>query len=100
MEEKMVIISEYFHQQKVFREDLPVKEVHRIRKTQSEWGPGYWNSMRVRDVNGDITVIVNGTTSATLHNDPGRKQGHFGLQLHGGQEMLVMFKVIRVKDAI
>jgi hypothetical protein len=59
---------------------------------------GDWNSMRVRAVNGDITVIVNGTTAATSHNDPGRKQGHFGLQLHGGQEMLVMFKVIRVKE--
>jgi Domain of Unknown Function (DUF1080) len=60
--------------------------------------PGEWNSMRVLAVNGDITVTVNGTTSADLHNDPGSKQGHFGLQLHGGQEMLVMFKVIRIKE--
>jgi hypothetical protein len=59
---------------------------------------GDWNTMRVRAVNGDITVSVNGTTTAKLHNDPGRKQGHFGLQLHGGQEMLVMFKVIRLKE--
>jgi len=59
---------------------------------------GDWNTMLVRAVNGDITVIVNGTTTATLHNDPGRSQGHFGLQLHGGQDMLVMFKVIRVKE--
>lgn len=59
---------------------------------------GDWNTMRVRAVNGDITVTVNGTTTASLHNDPGRKQGHFGLQLHGGQKMLVMFKVVRVKE--
>jgi hypothetical protein len=59
---------------------------------------GDWNTMQVRAVNGDITVTVNGTTTATLHNDPGRKQGYFGLQLHGGQEMLVMFKKISVKE--
>ena len=60
--------------------------------------PGDWNTMRVRAVDGDITVTVNGSTSASLRNDPGRKEGPFGLQLHGGQEMLVMFKVIRVKE--
>jgi hypothetical protein len=59
---------------------------------------GDWNTMRVRAVNGDITVTVNGTTVALLKNDPGRTQGHFGLQLHGGQEMLVMFKVVRIKE--
>ena len=59
---------------------------------------GDWNTMRVRAVDGDIKVIVNGTTTASLKNDSGRKKGHFGLQLHGGQEMLVMFKTIRIKE--
>ena len=59
---------------------------------------GDWNTMSVRAVNGEITVTVNGTTTAKLHDDPGSKKGHFGLQLHGGQQMLVMFKVIRVKE--
>lgn len=59
---------------------------------------GDWNTMRVHAVDGDITVTVNGATTAVLQNDPSRKQGHFGLQLHGGQEMLVMFKVIRIRE--
>ena len=59
---------------------------------------GDWNTMRVRAVDGDVTVTVNGTTTAALKNDPGRKQGYFGLQLHGGQDMLVMFKSVRVRE--
>lgn len=59
---------------------------------------GDWNTMRVRAVDGDITVTVNGTTTSKLQNDPGRKQGRFGLQLHGGQEMLIMFKAVRIKE--
>lgn len=59
---------------------------------------GDWNKMCVRAVDGNIRVTVNGTTTADLKNDPGRKQGHFGLQLHGGQDMLVMFKSVRLKD--
>lgn len=54
--------------------------------------------MRVRAADADITVTVNGTTTALLKNDPGRSKGHFGLQLHGGQEMLIMFKSIRIKE--
>lgn len=60
--------------------------------------PQEWNTMRVRAVEGDITVVVNGTTTTALKNDPGRKAGHFGLQLHGGQDMLVMYRVVRVKE--
>lgn len=68
------------------------EEVKKYNKT------GDWNTMRVRAVDGDITVTVNGTMTASLHNDLGKRQGHFGLQLHGGQEMLVMFKAIRIKE--
>ena len=45
----------------------------------------------------DITVTLNGVTTAELKNDPGRLEGHFGLQLHGGNDMHVEFKDIEIK---
>ncbi|MBX3256123.1 MAG: DUF1080 domain-containing protein [Chitinophagaceae bacterium] len=59
--------------------------------------PGAWNTMKVRAVGKDITVWVNGIPSATLTNDPGRLSGHIALQLHGGMDMEVYFKKVRVK---
>jgi hypothetical protein len=44
----------------------------------------------------DITVQLNGVTTAELKNDPGRLEGYFGLQLHGGNDMHVEFKDIRI----
>ena len=43
-------------------------------------------------VGGDIEVKINGVVSAKVTNDIGRKKGHFGLQLHGGDEMHVEFR--------
>ena len=59
---------------------------------------GGWNTMEVHAVGGDITVLVNGTVTASLKNDPGRKQGLIGLQLHGRMEMDVRFKDIEVAE--
>jgi hypothetical protein len=42
-------------------------------------------------------VQVNGHKTAELFNDPGRKQGHIALQLHGGQDMHVLFKDVQVR---
>jgi hypothetical protein len=41
-------------------------------------------------------VRINGTKTAELVNDPGRTEGHIGLQLHGGDEMHVEFKDIAI----
>lgn len=57
-----------------------------------------WNQMTVTASGGDVTVTVNGVKTAELKNDPGAKKGHFGLQLHGGQKMHVMFKDIELKE--
>jgi len=59
--------------------------------------PGDWNEMIVSAQGKDITVKLNGVTTAELKNDPGRLEGHFGLQLHGGNEMHVEFKDIEIQ---
>jgi hypothetical protein len=60
--------------------------------------PNEWNEMSVTAVGGNVTVTVNGAKTAELKDDPGARQGYFGLQLHGGQKMNVMFKDIAIKE--
>ena len=60
--------------------------------------PNEWNEMVVSAHGGDITVTLNGVKTAALKNDPGKwRKGHFALQLHGGNDMLVMFKDIEIR---
>lgn len=65
---------------------------------QKAFKPGEWNQMVVAAKGGDITVWVNGVKTAELKDDPGRREGHFALQLHGGNDMLVMFKDIEILE--
>ena len=62
--------------------------------------PGEWNAMTVTAKGRNITVQLNGVTTARLTDDPGRLKGHLGLQLHGGNEMHVEFKEIRIKEGL
>jgi hypothetical protein len=55
-----------------------------------------WNEMTVSAHGRRIVVHVNGLKTAELKNDKGRLKGHLALQLHGGQEMHVMFKDIEM----
>ena len=57
-----------------------------------------WNEMTVTAIGGNVTVTVNGVKTAELKNDPGAREGYFGLQLHGGQKMNVLFKDIAIKE--
>jgi len=59
--------------------------------------PGEWNEMTVSAHGRDVLVQLNGKTTAELKDDPGRLKGHFALQLHGGQDMEVMFKDIAIR---
>ncbi len=43
-----------------------------------------------------IVVSVNGKQTAELKDDPGRTKGFIALQLHGGQDMDVLFKDIEI----
>jgi hypothetical protein len=58
--------------------------------------PNEWNEMVVSAHGKDVAVHVNGVKTAELSNDPGRTEGHLALQLHGGNDMLVMFKDIEM----
>jgi hypothetical protein len=58
--------------------------------------PGEWNEMTVKAQGRNVTVYLNGEKTAEVKNDPGRLEGRFALQLHGGQDMEVMFKDIEI----
>ena len=58
--------------------------------------PGEWNTMTVRAEGRSVVVHVNGMKTAEIKNDPGRIEGRIALQLHGGQDMNVMFKEIEI----
>lgn len=60
--------------------------------------PGLWNDMTVTAKGGNIVVFINGYKTAMLVNDPGRREGHLALQLHGGMDMNVMFKDIQITE--
>jgi hypothetical protein len=53
--------------------------------------------MTVEARGGNIVVKVNGKETARLTNDTGRTEGKIALQLHGGQDMYVMFKEVKIK---
>ena len=55
-----------------------------------------WNQMTVSAHGRRIVVHVNGQKTAELKDDPGRVEGHLALQMHGGQDMHVLFKDIEV----
>jgi len=61
--------------------------------------PGQWNQMTVTAEGRHVVVRLNGTQTVELTDDPGRLEGHLALQLHGGQDMEVMFKEIELRVA-
>lgn len=60
--------------------------------------PQEWNEMSVTARGGNVVVYVNGVKTAELKDDPGRREGHLALQLHGGMDMHVMFKDIEIRE--
>jgi hypothetical protein len=60
--------------------------------------PGEWNEMTVRAHDRHIIVHVNGIKTAELTDDPGRLEGKIALQLHGGQDMHVLFKDVQIME--
>jgi len=59
---------------------------------------GAWSRMTVRAQGGDIDVHVNGQLTARLRDDPGRREGHFALQLHGHQDLHVEFRNVELRE--
>ena len=58
-----------------------------------------WNTMMITAEGGDVVVRVNGVRSAELQDDPSPAEGHFIMQMHAGNEMLVMLKDVQVFEA-
>lgn len=71
-----------------------------VRPTAEEvagwYRPDAWNEMTVSAHGGRVVVHVNGTRTAELVDDPGRPEGHLGLQLHGGQAMHIRFDTVEL----
>ena len=55
-----------------------------------------WNEMEIAAYGGDVTVKVNGRLAAEVKDDPSRPGGQLAMQMHAGNEMLVMFKDIEI----
>lgn len=60
--------------------------------------PNEWNEMSVVALGRRIVVHVNGKKTAELKDDPGRTRGHIALQLHGGQDMDVLFDDVEILE--
>jgi hypothetical protein len=65
-------------------------------EVQKYFRPGEWNEMSVSARGGHIVVQVNNVTTAELADDPGRAKGHLALQMHGGQDMEVLFEDVEI----
>ena len=65
---------------------------------QRKYEKGKWADLELSAVGRDVTVRINGVVCSDLKNDKGRTKGYFGLQLHGGQEMKVEYKDIRIQE--
>ena len=59
--------------------------------------PGEWNDMSVTAGGRNVVVCLNGKKTVELIDDPGRREGHLALQLHGGMDMEVMFKNMEIR---
>ena len=57
-----------------------------------------WNRMSVRASGANIDVHVNGQLTASLRDDPGRREGHFALQLHGNQDLRVEYRNLQLRE--
>lgn len=69
---------------------------HEGNKPHSKYKVGEWNKMFLSAHARDVTVRLNGNRSAQLKKDKGRTSGHFGLQLHGSQDMDVYYRNIEI----
>jgi hypothetical protein len=57
-----------------------------------------WNEVVISAHGGEVKVTTNGFTTADLHKDPSRPAGQLAMQMHAGNDMLVYFKDIEIKE--
>jgi len=70
---------------------LPSKELQ-----AKYFRPDDWNDLLIEAYGGHVKVSVNGIVSAELANEVSRPAGQLAMQMHAGNDMLVMFKDIEV----
>jgi hypothetical protein len=63
---------------------------------QKAFHPKQWNLMSISAHEERIAVDVNGTRTAEILENAGRKSGHFALQVHGGQDVEVLFRKVEI----
>ena len=60
--------------------------------------PGDWNEMTVEGRGPHVVVHVNGVKASEINDPSIRMEGPFALQIHGGQDVHVMFKDIQIEE--
>jgi hypothetical protein len=60
--------------------------------------PGEWNEMTVEGYGPRVVVHVNGVKASEINDPTIRMEGPFALQIHGGQDVHVMFKDIVLEE--
>ena len=76
-----------------------VKKPTKEEIPKKKYKPGEWTTLNLSAHDGRIVVHINGQKTSELFNDKGRKSGHIGLQLHGGDTMDVEFKNIEILES-
>ena len=67
---------------------------------ESTYRPGEWSEMIITAFEDQIEVRVNDTVTARLANDSGRRKGKLAMQLHGGEDVQVEFRELRVRELL
>ena len=59
--------------------------------------PQEWNEMTVEARGPKVVIHVNGTKVSEIDDSTVQMEGPFALQIHGGQDVHVMFKDIKIE---
>lgn len=70
----------------------PTPEIH----AKTKFRPGEWSKMEVSAMGAHYKIVLNGHTVTDIEDLSGRREGCVALQLHGGMDMTVEFRRIRL----
>lgn len=71
----------------------PTPELH----AKTGFKPGEWSKMEVSAIGSHYKVTLNGQTVTDIEDPVGRREGYVALQLHGGMDMKVDFRRIKLR---
>ena len=71
--------------------------IQHSQEDANQWQrPGEWNTVKLFARGEHLEVYVNGWQTAVLDDPAGRRRGRFALQLHGGMDMTIEFRGLRL----